>query len=60
MIKPKSTGQYTQCGDIIASTAPFKGEINGFVVCGDCKIKVRVHQNDWLIELAKEINCVSS
>lgn len=54
MIKSKTRCSCLQCEKLI-SKGDWKAKTNGFIVCGDCKMSVRVHQNDWLIELANKM-----
>ena len=54
MIKAKTPCNCLQCQKRIA-VGDWKAKINGFVVCSSCKFKVRVHRNDWLVELATSL-----
>jgi hypothetical protein len=57
MIKSKVACSCLQCEKRI-SIGDWKAKINGFTVCADCKFKVGLHQNDWLIDLALRVhNC---
>lgn len=55
MIKSKSSCTCVQCEKLIL-IGDWKSKINGFIVCGDCRLSSRLHQNDWLTELAKRVN----
>ena len=55
MIRAKVACECLQCEKRIA-IGDWKAKINGFTVCSDCKFSVRVHMNDWLVDLARKVN----